>query len=200
MKNLNTLLHLVFLIFFLVPCLANAQSSEALAKFHVSENENSFLISWTIKAGFSCSDVMVEHSSDGINYNPVYRYPGVCGIIGSDETYSFIHKAPMNGANYYKMDLGYSGNSEPLSVNFVDTRINGFVIYPMPIQDHSKIAFTSGFLAFSLMIINHSGMVVYREDNIRGSEFPLGKLGLEKGIYHFTLKNGNVSYSGTFIR
>nr|MBA3901374.1 hypothetical protein [Bacteroidota bacterium] len=54
---------------------STAQDSEALARFNVSESEGGYVISWTIKAGYSCYNVEVEHSTDGIHYSKIFTYP-----------------------------------------------------------------------------------------------------------------------------
>lgn len=192
---------IVLFLFVITSNFAVAQENEALAKFNVSENDNSLLITWTIKAGFSCSDLHIEHSSDGINYSTVYSYPGICGAIGNDETFNFNHEDPKTGNNFYKIDLGFFGFSEPLSANFINKKEKGYVIYPMPVQKNSKISFYNpGFLKFTLIVSEGSGKVVYLEDNITKSEVQINNLNLQKGTYHFILSNGNISYSGTFIK
>ncbi|MBA3899291.1 MAG: T9SS type A sorting domain-containing protein [Bacteroidetes bacterium] len=177
-----------------------AQNSEALARFNVSETEGGYMISWTIKAGFSCYSVDVEHSTDGIYFTKIYTYPGICGGPGTNETYSYLHKSPHTGRNYYRMDMGNYGMSETLSVDFVDTSEKGYVIYPMPIDENSKIRFQQAYNDFSISILSFSGKIIYTEEGISGSVFNLGKLNLQQGTYHFVLSNGNLSYTGTFLK
>ncbi|MBA3899288.1 MAG: T9SS type A sorting domain-containing protein, partial [Bacteroidetes bacterium] len=117
-----------------------------------------------------------------------------------NETYNHHHKGPSTGNNFYRMDLGNYGGSNPLSVNFVDTREKGFVIYPMPITENSKIVFSQDYNAFNIIISDNSGRIIYTEGDIRGTEFNLGKLYLRMGTYHFNLSNGNAAYSGTFVK
>jgi hypothetical protein len=187
-------------ILLFMPVLGRGQSSEAMANFSVTEIGDGFVISWTIKAGYSCFDVGVEHSADGVNFARIYTYPTVCGAAANDETYNYIHQNPVTGKNYYRMDLSNYGISETLSINFIDISEKGFVIYPMPITEHSKILLSQAFLNFSFSIFNHSGKMIHQIENFKEREYAIGKLNLNSGTYYFQISNGIINHSGSFIK
>lgn len=55
--------------------------SDRLLRFSVVpvDNNQKVQVRWTMNAGSTCSDVVVERSIDSINFNEVYVYPSICG-------------------------------------------------------------------------------------------------------------------------
>lgn len=97
------MMKLNFVLFFSIICtlLSTWQSNPTLANFSAQQISNSVNISWTVKAGFSCTDVNVEHSTDSINFISIYTYPGVCGATSEDQDYDFVQQNPDKNTNNY---------------------------------------------------------------------------------------------------
>lgn len=171
-----------------------------LANFSVQDFSNSVSISWTVKAGFSCTDLDVEHSTDSINFTSIYNYPGVCGATSEDEDYAFVQENPAkNSKNYYRMNLGNYGYSEVKSVFLFNYSNAGYSITPNPITDGGKLRFsntenTSCFFE----VYDVKGNMIYFLNDITGDEIELGSANLNSGVYFFRLYNAKNSFNGRF--
>lgn len=171
-----------------------------LANFSVQDFNTSISISWTVKAGFSCTDVDVEHSTDSINFTSIYNYPGVCGATSEDQDYSFTQQNPdKNVKNYYRMNLGNYGYSEVKSVFLFDYSNAGYSIAPNPITDGGKLRFSNTENStFFFEVYDTKGNMIYFQNDISGNEIELGSANLNSGVYFFRLYNTKNSFNGRF--
>lgn len=178
---------------------AIAQTNQAMSDFSVKQTKNSIHISWTIKAGYSCSDVNVEHATDSINFYSIFKYPGVCGGIIQDRTYNFLHENPMkNSKNYYRMNLGFFGHSEILPIHFSDYGIMGFSIQPNPIDGTGRIKFSNlEGASYNFEVFNSRGVLVEFQE-IFNEEIEIKVSKFNSGIYFFRLYSNQYSFRGRF--
>jgi len=64
------------------------------------------LVRFTLTAGQACPGYEILHSSDSLNYLPIYNYVGLCGNQNTDESYNFTHGSPnVEMVNYYKISI-----------------------------------------------------------------------------------------------
>lgn len=192
---------LKFTFFFSIICtlLSIGQTNPTLANFSVQQISNSVNISWTIKAGFSCNEVNVEHSTDSTTLTSIYTYPGVCGATSKDLEYSFIQQDPTkNAKNYYRMNLGNYGYSEILQINFSDYGNTGYSIAPNPIINAGKLRFNnSENERFNFEVYDSRGMLVYSQEII-ADEIDLSATKFKSGVYFFRLHSTQYSFNGLF--
>ncbi len=190
-----------FLLFFQIfPVLLSiGQTNPALTNFSVQQIDNSISIAWTVKAGFSCTDVNVEYSTDSVNFFPIYTYPGVCGATSEDQDYDFVQESPSsNKKNFYRMNLGNYGLSQVLSVYYANYGAKGFSIIPNPIAGAGTLKFYNPRNAsFNFEVYNSSGVFVHFQE-ISGDEIELSSTQFEGGGYFFRLYNSKNSFSGRF--
>lgn len=181
-------------------CIMGFAQNPTLTNFSIQDFSNSVSISWTVKAGFSCTDVDVEHSTDSINFISIYNYPGVCGATSQDQDYNFVQENPTkNIKNYYRMNLGNYGYSEVKSVFLFDYSSAGYSITPNPITSEGKLRFINTENAtFFFEVYDTKGNMIYFLNDISGNEIELGSANLNTGIYFFRLYNAKNSYNGRF--
>ena len=107
MRSINTI---AFLLLFTLNGLAQTDGDTLFNAFFLQSNPAGVTISFTVKGGIQCSGVAIERSGDGINYDEIYEFPGVCGNPGADETYSYVDADPLiNQLNYYRLNIGGLG-------------------------------------------------------------------------------------------
>lgn len=188
----------VFSIIFTL--LSVGQTNSVLADFSVQQINNSVKISWTIRSGYSCTDVNVEHSLDSATFISIYTYPGVCGAISKDQEYYFIHQDPAkNTKNYYRMNLGNFGYSEILPINFSDYGNIGYSITPNPIINTGKLKFNNpGNAKFNFEVYDSMGIFAYSQE-VESDEVELSSVIFNAGVYFFRLYNNIDSFSGRFV-
>lgn len=130
------LLLLVSLLIYsaLSPIHLKAQSDTIFSRFEVQAFAGKVGIGFTIRGGILCSGVRVERSNDGLLFEPIYEFPGVCGSPGSDESYQWIDEDPAaNQLLHYRLELGSLGlYSESRSVLVRKLKDGELLIYPVP--------------------------------------------------------------------
>lgn len=189
---------LLFFQFFPI-LLSIGQTNPALTNFSVQQVDNSISITWTVKAGFSCTDVNVEFSTDSVSFSSIYTYPGVCGATSEDQDYNFVQENPAsNKKNFYRMNLGNYGLSQVLSVFYSDLGSAGFAVLPNPIQGTGKIKFNNPTNSeFTFEVFSTKGALVYSQE-VNGEEIELNSTLLKNGVYFFRIHNNKNNFNGRF--
>jgi hypothetical protein len=140
------------------------------------------LLSWSTASEFNAKDYLVQHSTDGVNWNTIGNKPAG-GTSNSTLQYSFIDKSPARGVNYYRImqrDVDDKASySKIVSVNF-DNLPASLTIFPNPVTGGQlNIRLT---LASTVRIYNSSGALVV-EQQLGAGDHSLGTGRLAKGLY-----------------
>ena len=180
----------VFYSFFFITFLnaVIAQESSILGRFSITETEGSVFLFWTINQGSTCNGIRVFRSSDALNYEKIGEIVGVCGSSSEAISYSFTDKNPIkNSVNYYKLELGFSGESEVLSIEIIDIEDNGFQIRPNPIKNNGRIYFDNDRKEkYHLILYQINGKIAY-ETSSSNDYFDFDVSGLFPAVYFFTI-------------
>lgn len=177
----------------------NTGGNPTLVNFTAQRTGDEVIINWTIRAGFSCTSAYVMHSTDSLNFSPVYEYPGICGASSNDEIYSFTHASPSGGKNYYRMDLGNYGNSAVIPVYMILFGNDGFTFGTNENGRKSIYFFNPGNAMFTLDIYSLDGKACYHAEKINGEHIPVPSVPMQ-GILIFRLtgEDGTV-YTGKYF-
>ena len=98
--------NLLFLLFFSLTITVSGQEGRLAAFSAVRIDASNIEIRWTMKAGVSCQSPEVQRSTDGINFESIYRYPGVCGGGQFEESFNWIdNRAPADRSSYYRLKI-----------------------------------------------------------------------------------------------
>lgn len=177
----------ILLLLFLPPSL---RAQELLLKsFNVQQQDEDVLITWVIGKGNQCADVEVQHSTDSVNFNVVYTYPGICGSNDEAVSYTWLHVDPApNKKNYYRIYLPGNGYSKILAVNHHVFEGAGYVAAPVPSTGPVTLFFrNSQNVPHTLMIFDINGREVQRITGITTDKVIIDNASLLKGIYFFRL-------------
>jgi hypothetical protein len=188
MRFINPHLKLPSLIAILIVNVAFAQQ---LVNLNASlTQQETMLISWTMKAGSTCADLTLEHSNESLSFSEIYYYPGVCGNADYDETYTFEQKDRIYSTNYYRIKLGYDLYSDTISVEAPLIGSYGLKVGPQPASDFLNIFFSNPLSDnFSLSIRDMQGLKVFSLNNIKKNSIQIPVYSLPSGIYSLTLSS-----------
>jgi hypothetical protein len=122
---------------------ANAQEeyNQYVKNLKATAVDGKVYLSWTTKAGFTCTDIHIEVSNDSLGtYEKRGTYFGICGDA-SERDYSYILNNPIpNKLNYIKLQLGNIGKSHIISV-FVLNLQESILVLPHPVTKNSSLYF-----------------------------------------------------------
>lgn len=197
---------LLFCVLLLSQILTFGQS-ERLLHFSATpiDNDQKTMVRWTMAAGSTCLDVVVERSSNGISYQEIYVYPGICGNEDSAQSYSWIDPNPLQiNTSFYRLKLDgieYSLVSEfNLNSNLGD---DGIFLFPNPNSGIFNLDFTNPTKEkFDIFLFHSDGTLIFIENNRSGNSYSGNFSKLPTGIYFLkvVLQNNNSRTGKIFIR
>lgn len=154
----------------------NTGGNPTLVSFNAVRAVDEVKIDWTIRIGFSCTSVYVMHSTDSVNFSPIYQYPGICGASTEDLTYTFTHTTPSPGNNYYKMELGTYGVSGVIPVYMIMYGDNGITVTTDESGNHEAYYYNPGNVSFTMELFDVTGKVAYVQNNIYGDHVEIPRI------------------------
>ena len=183
---------LVFLSILFYASLIQAQPGGVFKSFKVIPLQNSVRLEWTVFAGNSCPDVQIQRSSDGINFDTIYSYPGVCGSPDEDQEYSWTDINPLrNVTAYYKLRSGFFDASkiEIMPIKFLEEG-KKYTLFPNPVTGTSSLLFENSSRKNStLTVFDLQGNKVLQTEPTSGNEFFIIADHFRDGIYFFVIQN-----------
>jgi hypothetical protein len=194
------IISLFFIFFTILPNVSAQTADNILSKFFAVQQEDEILLRWTIIAGNTCEDTYVERSLDGIQYERIGLISGVCGSPDQSVTYDFYDTMPApNRINYYRLELGLYGYSQPQSTEYIVLNDQGYSIQPNPMADRTRIIFRNPMEEeFRFLLYDMSGKSVMDfttyEDRIT-----LYRQEFNSGVYVFILESKGSTIQGKFI-
>ncbi|MBN8879210.1 MAG: T9SS type A sorting domain-containing protein [Sphingobacteriales bacterium] len=147
-------------------------------------------LDWTTGSELNTKDFLIQHSTNGSNWSNIASIPAT-GANNAKSDYSFIHKDPAEGGNYYRIfqrDLDNNGSYSP-------TRMVDLKNIPAALTIlNSRVA--SGMLhlrlaAPSVISVFDTGGRLMLKTQLNGGDQMINISQLAKGVYIVT--NGNES-------
>lgn len=186
------------LVLVLATLKVSAQDHPYIADLRAQQVQDRILVEWTTKAGFSCQDIMVQLSSDSVNFSTKATYYGLCGDTTEKRYSLFIDKPIVNALNYIRLDLGQYGYSDIISVKFIlQTTVQ---VHPNPVNENSIMYLNNSQNdAMEIFLFNSASLeqlkVVSRNDTLLIYDHLTNK-----GMYFYTVyRNGVLESRGKFI-
>lgn len=198
-------------IFAFILCFGQA-ISQRIYNFNVSlvtsQNQSTasqVLVRFSLRAGQTCPGYEILHSTDSVNYIPVYSYVGICGDQNVDESYSYLHGGPTyNMTNFYKVNIPGYEMSQPQRI-YVGAQgpQSSLLIFPNPVFTESQIG---------LKFINYGGGFleghIYNQHGVKlkpllldvkadRADVPISDL--NDGLYIIWLTDGTILFRNKFI-
>jgi hypothetical protein len=130
--------HLLSILFCLLGGYVTAQPESYhpyLEQYDITKERDQVVISWTISKGNNCQGIQVLRSTDNENFEVIGNIEGICGSLESPVSYIFIDQNPVhNTKNYYKLQLGFNGTTEPSKSVLYHDLSSGILAYPNPVD------------------------------------------------------------------
>ena len=128
----------------------------------------------------------IEHSTDGQNWTQI-GFEGGRGDTYELNSYSYTHKKPSSGINYYRLkQIDYDGNfeySDVRSVSFSDSDTR-FSVYPNPTQNDYFTLYIPDSEAETKELTLYDYLVrIVRKTTVSQGRTEINAEGLDKGIY-----------------
>lgn len=184
--------HLLFLFVF-VPLLALGQEPHPiLQSFNAYKQSNGVLVRWVIKGGNQCNGTKVFRASDDLVFEQINHIPGICGSFTENETYSYFDSVPhSNQYNLYKLELGFQGFSQPITIFFEDFGRSPYLILSDPAAQTTRILFSNDQKQnVSLELYDRVGKPVYSATG-NDSDFEFSTAAWKPDIYIFRIFGAN---------
>ncbi len=150
--------------------------------FTAKQHSNEVQLSWVTGAEVNSKFFVVQHSTDGYNWTDL-------GSITAAEystrikEYSFVHKAPLAGKNYYRIaereNDGFDYFSRIIGLNYAEQV--GFTVHPNPSSNGQTVV---DLPANALVRIYDNFGRLRWEKQLFAGHHPLDLSGLNKGIYY----------------
>ena len=159
-----------------------------LVDFDAYTAEQNVLLKWSVSAEINSKVFEIEHSGNGKEWNNIGAVESKGGGIGL-QNYSFLHKEPFHGKNYYRlkmvdMDETYA-YSKISNLDFVSS--DNLVVYPNPVSDRLYFKFSEASQIKDVSILDHSGRIVFSQASIPDEGLDVRKFNV--GIYILIIKD-----------
>jgi hypothetical protein len=163
-----------------------------IISFTATPQANNSLLQWITSNEVNAKSFVIEHSIDGINWQQSGTTKAKPNS-NSEVDYSFTDNKPLNGINYYRLQLinndGTYSYSAIRIVNFNSGGSQGFVLIPNPANDHVVIALNQVInTKANISVVNVQGQPVL--EDVIGSNEQQHSLQISKlpaGIYNVVI-------------
>ncbi|MCO5258388.1 MAG: hypothetical protein M9926_16700 [Lentimicrobium sp.] len=193
------LIFLVIITLQVLPSAGRAQVHPLLQDFSGYQQGNKVFLRWTFRSGSLCEGTRIERSADGLFYDEIGEIPGICGNPETSVTFTFIDSLPVpNTRNYYRLELGNTGFTTALEVEFIPSGDRGYtILYSDQGAELSVENPPARKGEVSILDISGKSIDTYIFDQRR---ITLTRMPVIKGIYLFVLRYENgAGLSGKFI-
>lgn len=179
---------LLVLTFFLQLALQGAAQHPILKSFSAYQQTNGILLRWVIKGGNQCNGTRVLRAADDLVFEQINLIPGICGDFTEDETYSFFDSIPISNAyNHYKLELGFQGFTDTITVFFEDFGSDDHLVLTDHHAGEYRILFTNANRKQALLrVFDRSGNELLRESTT-DNDFLIRPSGWKNGVYLFRI-------------
>jgi parallel beta-helix repeat protein len=163
---------------------------EELSSFFLKQNNGTVQISWQLDNAENIKEVDIEHSTDGFNYYSLTHL----NRPHSKKLYTFIHKQPVNGYNYYRLKTFYHDESSSYS-DSKHEYIEGeqILLYPNPTNGDVSILNLNDNVRMN--IFDQSGKLVKSLGQVKEKI----NLDLVRGMYLVIIENNGHVYESKLI-
>ncbi len=171
-----------------------------LISFEAQSEEDRVLISWKTASETNNKGFEIYHSIDAKNFNKIGFVEGKVAST-EDFRYSFIHKNPSFGQNYYQLaqiDLNGKITKSKLIHTFFENKEREIRFFPNPTDDYITVR---GLSPQDVVTVSDNNGKVLVSSTQKGVEETLSLGKFPSGIYNVTIyRNGSVYTSKRIVK
>lgn len=144
------------------------------------------IVSWSVGAGSTCESVVVQRSTDSLNFRDIYTYPSICGNSTADESYAWIDPKPIPySLSYYRLKIE---NVDFTGIKKIDynSRVTAgkLSIYPNPSNGKTEFWFEQkANRTYQMQLYNAKGQLKFESQILNSNSFELDVSFLPSGFY-----------------
>lgn len=160
--------------------------------FKVQKQDAAALLSWATDTETNNKYFVVEHSTNGSNWESLANIPGAGNSISAKE-YQYVHNHPAPGMNYYRIRqqdadgrFTYSGTQK---IQFQP--VASLRVYPNPVVNGNIHVSVSK--AGLLKLFTAGGQLVYQKQLGTAGQHQLNLQSLAKGVYRLVFEKESTS-------
>lgn len=163
------------------------------------------ILHWETSSEFNSHHFGIERSADGEHFQEI-GITNAAGFSNVLRKYPFTDYYPMNGTNYYRLQLvDMDGNATPSNViEIINTEHQVVSVYPTPFQDELVITTEgiTGDIQFSLynsigqLVLSQSWKNTQSDKNLHNVEVE----NLAPGAYYYRFISDNTSQIGKVVK
>jgi hypothetical protein len=186
------------ILFFLLSLQVGAQNEPDYENFTAFDFEGNVYLSWILPAGNTCLGIQVYRSEDGVAFDEIGWFYGICGSNSESVPYSFVDEKPiLNQINYYRIELGQGRFSDIISVQVIDLRGKSSQVRPNPVVDVSAIFFKNGSgKNYTLSVYDLHGNLLNTQST-HHDFFEMDAHSFPFGMYLYTILDDDGSFYGS---
>ena len=137
-----------------------------LLDFTATKQTKSVLLNWRTSQEINSKNFDVQFSKNGIDWTSI-GIVNAAGFSNTTKSYSFVHTAPVNGINYYRLkqvDIDAFFEYSPTRIVNFNTKAT-IAIFPNPTTDKVYISTNGGGSFKSVTLYSIDGKIVRNIDN-----------------------------------
>lgn len=159
-----------------------------LESFNAYRQTNGVLLRWVIKGGRQCNGTTVFRSGDDYVFEQINHIPGICGNFTEAETYSYFDSVPISNAyNHYKLELGFQGFTDTITVFFEDFGVANHLVLSEHELGRYRILFSNDNNSEALLrLFDRNGNELLTESTT-GNDFTIQPTAWNSGVYLFRI-------------
>lgn len=175
----------------------------SFADFNLKSKNNSIQLSWQTESEINNDFFTVQHSLDGRAFHDIETIDGAGNSLETI-SYTFVHKNPFSGLNYYRLKQtdfdGRQSFSPVESIHFGNR--TAWSIYPNPARDNLTINFPEPIDQNLVVSVYDLRGKLYRQSYFNGesNQFELPLLDLTQGQYLLKILTNNLVSSHLFFK
>lgn len=198
-------MRIVIVLFFVLTChfLSAQIIGSRILSFDGYVANSTVGLRFTVSKGQACTGYNLWHSTDSINFSPIYQYAGICGSTSKDEQFSYTHSNPApNQINYYQVELIPSDKSNILRLFVGNTPKVTVLPFPNPAKDilNVKIFNTSNLRLYAFVFSPFGLPEKQFSIDAKLDVITFDIQALAKGLHALVLTDGNQTFSTKFLK
>ncbi|HFA52119.1 MAG TPA: T9SS type A sorting domain-containing protein [Bacteroidetes bacterium] len=175
-----------------------------LSSYTAYITNNDIQLNWQTASEFNNSHFTIEHSTSGRDFQPIGEVKGAGTTLG-EQHYSFIHKTPTPGKNYYRLrQTDFDGQEEIHKTIVVEFRgeTSSPTVFPTVVNEELSVKWSNkddiseGAI---IRISDYSGRQVFMQE-INSPEERFDVSFLSQGMYFVNISDGQFSHIQKIVK
>ncbi|PHN07598.1 hypothetical protein CRP01_05715 [Flavilitoribacter nigricans DSM 23189 = NBRC 102662] len=156
-----------------------------LTRFSADTRDDEVELNWTTASELQNDFFQIEHSRDGVRFQPVGKVKGA-GTTTETVEYHFLHRQAAAGANYYRLkqvDIDGAFEYSDIVVAELRTHGGGVEVYPNPTLDKAVIRLDTRPERISFSLFTLSGKQLAVTPGAGDTMWEIDLSGIPSGVY-----------------